>query len=119
MIVDPPRKGCGDAFLRQLLQYAPRRIVYVSCAAETQARDLAALLAAGYALRRVTPFDLFPQTRHIECVATLEWPDASHAPAPSQLPPSSRATSRKGKTKSKAKGGAKAASIRKPRGRRS
>jgi 23S rRNA (uracil1939-C5)-methyltransferase/tRNA (uracil-5-)-methyltransferase len=71
VIVDPPRKGCGDAFLAQLAAFAPRTIVYVSCNPETQARDVAVLAAAGYACARVQPFDMFPQTKHIEAVATL------------------------------------------------
>jgi 23S rRNA (uracil1939-C5)-methyltransferase/tRNA (uracil-5-)-methyltransferase len=69
--VDPPRKGCGDLFLAQLAGFAPRTIVYVSCNPETQARDVAVLAAAGYTCTRVQPFDMFPQTRHIEAVATL------------------------------------------------
>jgi tRNA/tmRNA/rRNA uracil-C5-methylase (TrmA/RlmC/RlmD family) len=71
VIVDPPRKGCGPDFLRQLAAFAPRTIVYVSCNPETQAPDVAALRAAGYQARRVQPFDMFPQTRHVESVATL------------------------------------------------
>ena len=71
VIVDPPRKGCGDAFLDQLARFAPRAVVYVSCNPETQARDVARLGAAGYACARVVPFDMFPQTRHVEAVATL------------------------------------------------
>jgi 23S rRNA (uracil1939-C5)-methyltransferase/tRNA (uracil-5-)-methyltransferase len=71
VIVDPPRKGCGEAFLAQLIAFAPRTVVYVSCNPETQARDLATLAAAGYACLRVQPFDMFPQTRHVEAVATL------------------------------------------------
>jgi tRNA/tmRNA/rRNA uracil-C5-methylase (TrmA/RlmC/RlmD family) len=72
VIVDPPRKGCGDAFLAQLVAFAPRTVVYVSCNPETQARDIAVLAAAGYACLRVQPFDMFPQTRHVEAVAVLE-----------------------------------------------
>ena len=71
VIVDPPRKGCGDAFLDQLARFAPRAVVYVSCNPETQARDVARLGAVGYACARVVPFDMFPQTRHVEAVATL------------------------------------------------
>jgi 23S rRNA (uracil1939-C5)-methyltransferase/tRNA (uracil-5-)-methyltransferase len=71
VVVDPPRKGCGDDFLRQLAGFAPRAIVYVSCNPETQARDVAVLGAAGYACARALPFDMFPQTRHVEVVATL------------------------------------------------
>jgi tRNA/tmRNA/rRNA uracil-C5-methylase (TrmA/RlmC/RlmD family) len=71
VIIDPPRKGCGDAFLAQLAAFAPRAIVYVSCNPETQARDIARLAASGYACLRVQPFDMFPQTKHVEAVATL------------------------------------------------
>lgn len=72
MIIDPPRAGCDAAFLEQLLRFAPRRLVYVSCGPDTQARDLAFLTARGYKILRLQPFDLFPQTRHIENVAVLE-----------------------------------------------
>ncbi|MED5417526.1 MAG: SAM-dependent methyltransferase, partial [Verrucomicrobiota bacterium] len=72
VVIDPPRKGCGPEFLEQLFAYAPHRIIYVSCNPATQIRDLKEFNARGYALRKVQPFDLFPQTRHLECVATLE-----------------------------------------------
>src|SRR5262252_2147454 len=71
VILDPPRKGCGDAFLAQLAAFAPRAVVYVSCNPETQARDVAVLAAAGYSCARVQPFDMFPQTKHVEAVAVL------------------------------------------------
>lgn len=71
VVIDPPRKGADEAFLAQLARFRPRTIVYVSCNPATQMRDLPALLGAGYALREVQPFDLFPQTRHLECVITL------------------------------------------------
>ncbi len=71
VVIDPPRRGCDELFLRQLVAYGPRTIVYVSCDPATQMRDLALLQPAGYALTAVQPFDLFPQTRHLECVITL------------------------------------------------
>jgi len=71
VVIDPPRKGCDGAFLGQLLGFRPRAVVYVSCDPATQMRDLSSFLAAGYAVRAVQPFDLFPQTRHLECVITL------------------------------------------------
>ena len=71
VIIDPPRKGCDEAFLKQLFAYGPRAVVYVSCDPATQMRDLRAFTAAGYELTAVQPFDLFPQTRHLECVITL------------------------------------------------
>lgn len=71
VIVDPPRAGCGDAFLDQLFAFAPSTVVYVSCNPATQMRDLVKFHQAGYELRTIQPFDLFPQTRHLECVMTL------------------------------------------------
>lgn len=71
VLMDPPRRGSDEVFLRQLIVYSPKRIVYVSCGPDTQARDLKTLLAAGYAITDVQPFDLFPQTRHIENIVTL------------------------------------------------
>lgn len=71
VIIDPPRKGCDESFLNQLFAFGPRAVVYVSCDPATQMRDLKLFTAAGYELSAVQPFDLFPQTRHLECVATL------------------------------------------------
>jgi 23S rRNA (uracil1939-C5)-methyltransferase/tRNA (uracil-5-)-methyltransferase len=71
MIVDPPRKGCDQVFLDQLFAFGPERVIYVSCNPATQMRDLNAFVEHGYTLARIQPFDLFPQTRHLECVATL------------------------------------------------
>ncbi len=71
VLIDPPRKGCSPEFLEQLIAFAPSRVVYVSCDPATQVRDLAILKAGGFALEKVQPFDLFPHTRHLECVMTL------------------------------------------------
>jgi 23S rRNA (uracil1939-C5)-methyltransferase/tRNA (uracil-5-)-methyltransferase len=72
LIIDPPRKGCSPEFLQQLLGFAPARVVYVACDPATQARDIRILVDSGmYLVDRVVPFDLFPQTRHIECVVSL------------------------------------------------
>ena len=71
VVIDPPRKGCDEPFLRQLFSFGPRAVVYVSCDPATQMRDLGYFLKAGYVLTAVQPFDLFPQTRHLECVITL------------------------------------------------
>jgi 23S rRNA (uracil1939-C5)-methyltransferase len=70
-VLDPPRAGAGDC-LRQLPRLGVRRVVYVSCSLESLARDLEILQRSGYALRSVKPYDLFPQTSHLECVALLE-----------------------------------------------
>jgi 23S rRNA (uracil1939-C5)-methyltransferase/tRNA (uracil-5-)-methyltransferase len=74
VVIDPPRKGCDEAFLNQLFSFGPRAVVYVSCDPATQMRDLKVFLAAGYTASAVQPFDLFPQTRHLECVITLARP---------------------------------------------
>ncbi|HQU09225.1 MAG TPA: methyltransferase, partial [Opitutales bacterium] len=71
LIIDPPRQGCSREFVEQAIQFAPKTIVYVSCDPATQVRDLQWFMEGGYELIKVQPFDLFPQTRHIESVATL------------------------------------------------
>lgn len=71
VIVDPPRAGCSEDFLAQLFAFAPATVVYVSCNPPTQMRDLSKFVENGYTLQKVQPFDLFPQTRHLECVMTL------------------------------------------------
>lgn len=71
VIIDPPRKGCDLAFIEQLLEFNPRKIIYVSCDPATQARDLKYFVEKAYQLKEVQPFDLFPHTRHIESVAIL------------------------------------------------
>ncbi|MDR0902482.1 MAG: class I SAM-dependent RNA methyltransferase [Opitutaceae bacterium] len=77
VVIDPPRKGCDENFLNQLFAFGPRAVVYVSCDPATQMRDLRHFLARGYELDGVQPFDLFPQTRHLECVVTLRGPAAA------------------------------------------
>jgi tRNA/tmRNA/rRNA uracil-C5-methylase (TrmA/RlmC/RlmD family) len=71
VLIHPPCKVCSPEFLEQLIAFAPSRIVYVSCDPATQVRDLAILKQGGFELQKVQPFDLFPQTRHLECVMTL------------------------------------------------
>ena len=71
LIIDPPRKGCDENFLNQTLSFKPRKIIYVSCEPSTQARDSKILVDGGYNITRVQPFDLFPQTRHVENVVTF------------------------------------------------
>lgn len=71
VITDPPRDGMHKDVVAQLLKIAPQRIVYVSCNSATQARDLA-LLDEAYAVTRVRPVDMFPQTHHVENIVLLE-----------------------------------------------
>lgn len=72
VIVDPPRSGLEKRALDALQALGPGRIAYVSCDPSTLARDAARLIAAGYRLAQVTPFDLFPQTYHIESISIFE-----------------------------------------------
>ena len=71
-VIDPPRAGLSQKVVRRIVEAAPKRIVYVSCNPTTLAPNAAQLVEAGYALRRIRPVDMFPQTPHIECVALLE-----------------------------------------------
>ena len=71
VLIDPPRKGCSMDFLNQLFTFGPSRVVYVSCNPATQMRDLKSFLEQGYKIESIQPFDLFPQTRHLECVIAL------------------------------------------------
>lgn len=70
-VVDPPRAGLEKPALDALLTMRPHTLAYISCDPATLARDLKRLLAGGYRLERITPFDLFPQTYHIESVSLL------------------------------------------------
>ncbi len=72
LILDPPRVGCRPNALEAVIRLAPERVVYVSCDPEALARDLK-VLCGPYRLESVQPVDMFPQTHHIECVATLVW----------------------------------------------
>jgi 23S rRNA (uracil1939-C5)-methyltransferase len=71
VVLDPPRAGVEKAALQALLAMHPAVIAYVSCDPATLARDLRVLLSNGYTLEQVTPFDLFPQTYHIESISLL------------------------------------------------
>jgi 23S rRNA (uracil1939-C5)-methyltransferase len=78
VVVDPPRAGLHPRVVARIAELEPRRIVYVSCNPATLARDLKDFAPLGYRLAQVRPFDMFPHTPHIECVAGLE----RLAPAP-------------------------------------
>ena len=71
IVLDPSRVGCGPAALDAVVQMAPKGVVYVSCDPETLARDLQVLVNGGLSVQSVEPIDMFPQTHHVECVATL------------------------------------------------
>ncbi|HPX56997.1 MAG TPA: class I SAM-dependent RNA methyltransferase [Syntrophales bacterium] len=71
LVIDPPRTGCGEKLLEQIIRLQPRRIVYVSCNPATQARDIRLLCDGGFRLESLQPLDMFPQTAHIEVIALL------------------------------------------------
>lgn len=78
LLMNPSRKGSSEHFMRQILEFKPKAIVYVSCNVFTQARDLADLQRfqersqTKYKVTSVTGFDFYPQTKHVESVAILE-----------------------------------------------
>ena len=86
LVVDPPRKGCDEAFVRQLLAFRAQTVVYVSCNVHTQARDVGQIVSwsaeedaaadggekrGKYVVESLRGFDLFPQTAHVESVVVL------------------------------------------------
>src|SRR5215211_1623411 len=72
VLVDPPRAGLEKRIVDGILTLNPQMIAYVSCDPSTLARDAARLINGGYRLKDVTPFDLFPQTYHIESISLFE-----------------------------------------------
>jgi 23S rRNA (uracil1939-C5)-methyltransferase len=72
VLVDPPRAGVEREALAAIVKLNPKGIVYVSCDPSTLARDAKRLIDGGYKLLDTTPFDLFPQTYHIESVSVFE-----------------------------------------------
>ena len=81
VVLDPPRKGCDESFIKQLIKFGPERICYVSCNVHTQARDVGWLVAGFeqdgersgglYEIESLRGFDFFPQTGHVESIAIL------------------------------------------------
>lgn len=76
VFADPPRAGCSWAFLNGVLRMAPEKMVYISCNPETLARDLATLVKGKYRVNRIQPVDMFPHTKHVECVVLLSHKNA-------------------------------------------
>ncbi len=71
VFMDPPRAGSDEAFLSSIVTLAPKKVVYISCNPQTQARDLAYLRKHGYQAEGCWPYDLFPMTEHVETVVLL------------------------------------------------
>lgn len=74
IIVDPPRKGLDDKTIENILQVKPDRLIYISCNPATQVRDLKKI-EEYYSIESIQPVDMFPYTKHIECVSTLQRKD--------------------------------------------
>jgi 23S rRNA (uracil1939-C5)-methyltransferase len=72
VVLDPPRAGMTPKAARRVAELGAHRIVYVSCNPTTLAGNAPMLAEAGYSLTRVRPFDLFPHTPHVECVARFD-----------------------------------------------
>lgn len=72
IIVDPPRKGLTESFIKASAAMQPDKITYISCNPATMARDIKRYEELGYKLQKVQPVDLFPMTHHVECVALLQ-----------------------------------------------
>ncbi len=71
ILLDPPRKGCDERALLSCVKMAPERIVMISCNPATAARDCRLFSENGYEVKNVCAFDLFPRTRHVECVVLM------------------------------------------------
>ena len=71
VVLDPPRKGCGESLPETVARMAPGKIVYVSCDPATLARDIKRFSGLGYRFVEAAPVDMFPRTAHVECVALL------------------------------------------------
>lgn len=71
IVLDPPRTGCDPRVIAAIIKISPQKIVYVSCGPATLARDIKSLMSNGYAIRNIQPFDMFPQTGHVETVLTM------------------------------------------------
>ena len=71
-IIDPPRAGCSDRMIKDLTKLSPKRIVCVSCAPDTLARDLKKLTDSGYTVVNTIMCDLFPRTKHVETICLLK-----------------------------------------------
>ncbi len=77
VVLDPPREGAGKEVITQITALNPRAIVYVACDPAALARDTTYLEDHSYTLAKLSAFDLFPMTHHIECVALYERAEVS------------------------------------------
>ena len=71
VLMDPPRSGSDEAFLRSMVKMGPEKVVYISCNPETLERDVRWLEKHGYKAKGVWPVDMFPFTDHVEAITLL------------------------------------------------
>ncbi|MFM8409819.1 MAG: 23S rRNA (uracil-5-)-methyltransferase RumA, partial [Alphaproteobacteria bacterium] len=86
LVANPPRAGLSAGARGAIAELAPASLLYLSCNPATLARDLEALAATGLTVRRIRPFDMLPQTPHVEVLALLER-DPEGAGDRTQVPP--------------------------------
>ena len=72
VILDPSRKGCDEKLLNNLITHPVDNIIYISCEPKTLGRDLKILNEKMYKIQSITPFDLFPNTHHVESITLLK-----------------------------------------------
>ena len=72
IIFDPPRKGLKERIIKTVSKNKIEKVIYVSCNPSTQVRDVVKFIENGYQIEKIQPFDMFPQTYHIENVIILE-----------------------------------------------
>ena len=72
LVLDPPRKGVDEKVVETIKGVMPKKILYVSCNPASLARDLKGICASGYKIEKIKPFDMFPQTSHVETFVILK-----------------------------------------------
>lgn len=75
VFVDPPRKGLDNTTIQNLIKVQPPKIIYISCNPATLIRDLR-ILEEKYKIKDITPVDMFPWTKHVECCSMLSLKDS-------------------------------------------
>ena len=71
IMIDPPRKGMDENSIKNILKISPKKLVYISCNPATLVRDLAEF-EEKYIIKTIEPVDMFPYSKHVECVSVLE-----------------------------------------------
>lgn len=72
IVLDPPRKGCEESLLKAIVKTKPKNVLYLSCNPATLARDAKILISGGFIIKKIQPYDMFPQTSHVETLCIFE-----------------------------------------------